>query len=280
MTIAVGILARDGVVLAADTLETVQGYWKGEQGKIRWVEQHGQLHPNAERFDGACAVTGTGRGEAVEAIQQRLLHAFGYERSAVTPEILRPLLERELSAYYAENIIPFASFNDPNDQGLQLLVAYERNCRHALWCSDRTALVQHMAVAVGIGAYHAKTLLGKFGKLYQLSVQTVAAIAAYIVYDVKEHIDGCGRFTDVRYIQDHQIQIVPRPLVEAMEDAFRLHANECVPGSLQYLFEEVGTPMPLDRIEEARNAITALVDILPKPPVQPISPTSSSNDQA
>lgn len=51
MTIALGMLASNGIVLATDTQETVQGYWKRHQGKMTAVQSEA----------GAFVIAGAGR---------------------------------------------------------------------------------------------------------------------------------------------------------------------------------------------------------------------------
>ena len=60
MTIALGILASDGVVVATDTQETVQGYWKRHEGKIQ----------AAQTAQGAVVVAGAGRAAYADALGQ------------------------------------------------------------------------------------------------------------------------------------------------------------------------------------------------------------------
>jgi hypothetical protein len=50
MTIALGVLANDGIVLAADTQLTIPNFWKGEGGKILAVSRTRRELPT-----GACA---------------------------------------------------------------------------------------------------------------------------------------------------------------------------------------------------------------------------------
>src|SRR5258708_636501 len=58
MTIALGILASDGIVLAADTQETA-GYFKGFALKIHSAMTKTNIHSNV---NSALAITGSGHG--------------------------------------------------------------------------------------------------------------------------------------------------------------------------------------------------------------------------
>src|SRR5208283_5317188 len=75
MTIALGVLAKDGVVLAADT-ELTWGYLKTSGEKI-WT---------TEAETGALAIAGAGPGGYLEAVSQQLIDDFQSLRKPITSE--------------------------------------------------------------------------------------------------------------------------------------------------------------------------------------------------
>src|SRR2546428_6976952 len=87
MTIALGILAKDGVVLAADTQETYAGIFKVDQSKITAV-----LNGTPKAPRGAFVVSGAGTAGHLDSIQQDLCEAFskkGPKKIAEVRQIVR-----------------------------------------------------------------------------------------------------------------------------------------------------------------------------------------------
>ena len=65
-----------------------------------------------------------------------------------------------------------------------------------IWRTHKT--VTHGAqpyAAIGIGEFHAKNLLDKFYKY--TSVESAIFLAAFVIYQVKESVEGCGKRTSI-----------------------------------------------------------------------------------
>jgi hypothetical protein len=134
MTIALGILTFRGLVVAADTLETASGYWKGDQGKIRWLEYHTGPAGDPPNVDGACIVSGAGRSGSVDVLSQHILETFEDDKAGDSMADLRAKFEAALSDYYARDVVPFTSSGDSHmDLGLQMVVAVQRSRQMELW---------------------------------------------------------------------------------------------------------------------------------------------------
>ncbi len=256
MTIALGILASDGLVLAADTLHTIDRVWKGDQGKIMGVERHGRTPPEGPLFSASCIVTGAGRSQLLQALSQKLLKSFSSEESD-EPEIIQSRLEGALKKFFGDNVVPYANFPDNSDD-LQVLVAYAKNHRFGFWVSNRASLTSKHVACVGVGSVRASSILSRLKAVHELTVQEAVTLAAYAIYDAKRHVDGCGFYTDVVYIKDCRIKVVPRPVIEALEDSFRVFVEECEPQILQHVFAGDGTELPVDRLRDAQKAIADL----------------------
>src|SRR5437763_7400088 len=72
MTIALGLLAKNGLVLAADTQETYGNGWKVSQAKIipglsANASKHGRNH---------IAVAGAGSGDYIDSLARKFINAF------------------------------------------------------------------------------------------------------------------------------------------------------------------------------------------------------------
>jgi hypothetical protein len=221
MTIALGILASDGVVIAADSQETVQGYWKTNQGKITWSGFYGELRKTRGRSAGVCAIAGAGnRAGYVDALTSRLTAAFNGDPDAVQRGDVQSLFEAETLTFHREHVVPYSDLPE-----VSLVIGYYRNHHEALFTTDRGALIrQNSFGAVGIGAMEAQSMLRFIWKL-RPDVRTAIVLAAYAVFLAKEKVDGCGSFTDVVYLRNHEAKGVPRETIERLEQVFRRYAK-------------------------------------------------------
>src|SRR5437899_3200980 len=75
MTIALGILASDGIVVAADRLESYGGQFKLDQSKILPVSTVYPDDVNPELI-GACLISGAGDAGHIDALTEQLAKDF------------------------------------------------------------------------------------------------------------------------------------------------------------------------------------------------------------
>src|SRR5207244_127587 len=105
MTIALGLLAGDGIVLAADGQLTA-GDWKLAHGKI-WRSSHRVQPLDGPPVVGSLVMTGAGGIATLEAMWEALSPAL---HDAPAIETLEEHLKTRLRQFYKEHIIPFTAF--------------------------------------------------------------------------------------------------------------------------------------------------------------------------
>src|SRR5438132_4917979 len=79
MTIAIGLLAQDGVILAADTEESIPDYLKRHQGKIMTTEVSITTDSIGTVIDyskGVMAISGAGDADYLDSISQDMCSVF------------------------------------------------------------------------------------------------------------------------------------------------------------------------------------------------------------
>lgn len=216
MTIAIGVLARTGVVIAADSQETVQGYWKSNQGKIWWSGHYSRAS------SGCCAVAAAGRAGYCDSLISQILQSFNSNVNAASNEAVRGLIKAEATNFHKEHVAPY---QDASGLEVGCVVGYERNNQWGLFVTDRGAVRQSNGyVAVGIGSNEATVALN--GLLRRpVELRTAIIMAAYGVFVAKDRVDGCGNFTDIVYLTNHRAYALPRPTAELLEHAFRRWAT-------------------------------------------------------
>jgi hypothetical protein len=109
MTIAIGILASDGIVLAADR-EEGDGYLKEDQGKITWKMK-------MEQPIGACAITGAGDGPYLDEVGSQLSDIFTDDTEGSENSVI-PKLRNAHRAYYRQTVVPCSQFQQAPDYSL------------------------------------------------------------------------------------------------------------------------------------------------------------------
>jgi 20S proteasome alpha/beta subunit len=226
MTIALGILAKRAVILAADTQETIQGYWKINQGKIR----------AANASVGAILLSAAGSATYCDALMQTLERDFLRNDSTGVLDDWEPRFAERLKLFHAEHVIPFAAIPDHNDRpSVSALVAVQWKHGRALWSTDKSVMVRHdRFAAVGIGSTHANGLLANLARVHHDPL-TAAALAAYVLFQVKQHVDGCGDDSEVMYLTKNEYHDLSAEQLYELEKLFRVYARETEPAVVQYL---------------------------------------------
>ena len=213
MTIAIGLIANDGVVIAADRQET-EGDQKKEQRKIDTLWAGGI---------GSLVVSGAGNGPYIDSMTMRLQRAFASKVGTRSDnEEMTENFRATHAAFYTAAVLPFAGYQPYERPDYELLFGCSTVAKHHfLWYSQNLTLNRvHGYRAVGVGASTAESLLKKF-YVARLPLKVAISLAAYVVYQVKNSVEGCGFGTDVLFTQAHTPPCrVSGQTLKEMEDAF------------------------------------------------------------
>jgi 20S proteasome alpha/beta subunit len=195
MTIAAGFVCLDGIVLCADTQETITGYTKTNTDKIRRMEDHGLC----------VAITGAGDTELIETVGERIERALFWEYMPTTvrmPDQVRDIIQQEVSASFKRYILPYASFPKDDRPWCDLLIVVtvknEVNNYECLYRASGTTVreIKFGGDCVGSGLILAKSLMERFCDSFMDLDELVLAII-YVMFQTKKWVDGCGGKTDI-----------------------------------------------------------------------------------
>jgi 20S proteasome alpha/beta subunit len=214
MTIALGILASDGVVIAADTQENI-GALKVTTRKI-----FTRRDPIRGR---AFAASGAGNSGYIDAINQRLARHF--ER-ANTPELAESDMSAALLAFYRDHLFPMNVVPARERPAVELISGMTWKGRAPiLFASEDSTLHQAKDyAAVGAGSDFAMMLLDRIvSRKVDLSLELAGLLAAYVVFNVKEYMPDCGKGTHVTLLRDGDGKYCSEEAIQTMEQAFRLY---------------------------------------------------------
>jgi 20S proteasome alpha/beta subunit len=216
MTIALGVLASDGVVLAADT-EYTWGYLKTSGEKI-WTAE----------ADGAMAVTGAGASDYLEAISQQLLAAFAGSGRKVSVAGLERKFTRVLAAFHEKHVIPFSRFSQDQIE-FWLVIALRRKGKSYLWATGKNnlrACSRYAAAGVGreyVEALFVRALGPRTGRL--AGVDLAARLSAYAVFEAKRHVQYCGKSTSLVVLRDERIEETSASKIQLLDYHFNAYSD-------------------------------------------------------
>ena len=270
MTIALGILASDGLVLAADTeISSDGGELKGVDSKLIGVSQALE-HGIPGR---ALGLAGAGSLPYFQSL--RLDAAIVVMRSlgddGKDDHRIKHNLELLMTDFHNKHVIPYAKFKHPPE--ISLLVGTWFNEAGTIWATDK-GTVRKAALgydAIGGGAGYALDLLhGHFhdGPVL-MSRDSAALLAAYVMLRVKSTIQGCGQETHIALLSPGAYSFVPRALLtecdRIIEQHYLRYAHEAfyyaigaIPGAaLDHLLQ---TRLEFDRLRQAIRATTSAKD--------------------
>jgi hypothetical protein len=226
MTIALGILAEGGAVIAADRQQS-EGTLKLEQGKISGLWVIGR---------GCIVLSGAGNGAYLDSLTSELKTWFGDKTYAFDPEKFGEELRNRNYDFYERSVMPFVPYEESVDYELlacyapaptpQEIALAERlratpGKGPAFWTSHKLVLTpEDQFAAVGIGATTAKAL---FTKLWSpsLSLEIATNLAAYIVYQVKRTVKDVGLETDIAVVNRSMVWPLTGSEIDAMEARFK-----------------------------------------------------------
>ncbi len=211
MTIAIGMLATDGAVVAADTQESTGDYMKGAKGKMACFYAH----------DGdwaeSCIIAGAGDSGYVQALIEELGQTYQaadpkmpiFSMAKKSPASLQSEFRGCIKQFYKEHIIPFAAYPERKRPDVEMLIACQRKTSMGIFTTEKT-VVNHSSPykAIGYGSTFAELFLGKLWS--GMAVEEAEILAAYVVFLAKESVETCGKFTTIATVRGPKVENSPK----------------------------------------------------------------------
>lgn len=194
MTIAVGILADEALIIASDTEESTPSH-KRSVSKINEFGDH---------KNNMMLVAGAGPDSHIETMGEILGDALGDVR-ADGKASLKKLFRELLVEYYRQHILCWPSMTEREENDFQLLIGLslkeaDGTFSQSLLVTSTTTLREAQSyAAVGIGRTYANNLLEPrvLGNTSSFK-ETMALTAIDVIRCVKRDVPGCGKETEVR----------------------------------------------------------------------------------
>lgn len=225
MTIAIGILTSEGVVVGADSEESF-GHVKADHLKIGAAFYAAESRGDCHRI---ALITGAGSGHHIDAFAQRFDIALSEPRFNTADPL--PIFDEILGSFYDRFIGPMPA---REDNEIEIVMAY---CGSGgtvdLYVSKQNLFVRcgrHNPpyACVGYGAPQATLLLKKLlPDAWRPNVRQACLIAAYVLYSVKTSVAFCGKRSDIRVLATgHSLSTVIPPDMERLERAVSAYSEE------------------------------------------------------
>jgi len=214
MTIAIQLAAGNfSYLTATDTQVTYAGIGaKVDTGKIRGAWR--------AKPSGAINIAGAGDVTHITALSQEIVRMFQKFRG--TPAQLEQRTKSIVQTFYKAHVLPFVGkLDDDNVPDYSLLIAARHKNETKLWNVDGMLFTDSEPPfdCIGIGESVATALLNRLYPMHP-TLDSIAVLAAYVIYRVKSSVDGCGLKTEIRFIHQGKIGIVPLDRIERWEALF------------------------------------------------------------
>ena len=197
MTIAIGVLCNDGVVLGVDAQLSVDG--------AKLVTPKIVLFAPVSNYHLVVGVQGHGDASslAIDSMRETLAHEFTGKPATVS----------EITAYIGECLaavfrdhIDSAPADERNYLSFSLLIAIHQERNVHLFRTNRAMVVPvksrpHPWWCMGVGFEFANYALDLLLHPH-CSVEVAAQVAAYVIAVTKDSVEGVGKDTDVHVIQN------------------------------------------------------------------------------
>lgn len=149
------------------------------------------------------AISGAGTAGYIDALTQQLIATFQRHHPPKSGMSLDDALETTVREFYKNNVIPFACYPAHERPDVSMLIAYQRGGVRRILKSENTTLVETGGYAtVGAGAFFANTILSRIWQ-GPYDLRATQLLAAYVISNVKDRIDGCGKNTVIEVIPTH-----------------------------------------------------------------------------
>ena len=203
MTICIGMLATDGIVIAADAQESDQ-YYKRSQQKIFSYLGNVSLGNNPDPPSMGCAFTGAGDAGYLDAF-------FAYAMQGIdtkaTQAAFETFLADKLYSFHERHIFPLAAASNPPE--IQVLVGAHVHWQTCMFVSHGSTIRRAFPhAAVGAGAHFALGIMGDIGGVPR-DLKHMELTAAYVLALTKESIEGCGKYTAIVSIHNSRVEDTP-----------------------------------------------------------------------
>jgi 20S proteasome alpha/beta subunit len=241
VTIAAGYLCGSGVILCADTQESIQGYVKTSTEKIKLFQGNFYTVAFAGAGDNAVQIEMTIQEICDELKTEEPTSLIGFK------EMLHGVLDRLFPKPYYPKAVTEVEL---------LLAVKENNATHLFVVMDNVFAESMEYDCVGAGVVLAKSMLQQRWNRNHSLVEAYIVLA-YILYHAKRWVDGCGGKSDIFLLphDSHSVTRLPSTEIEKLESYFDDLDNTLRPLLTACPSEPTNDPQFRARVEETTRLL-------------------------
>lgn len=189
MTIAISMRGSDGIVIGADTEETISNLARTNCCKTLQV---------GKGSSNKLVLTGAGDSDYLEAIFLRIANDFLDKKRTNTKDVEADI-QKILGEFYKLHVTPFMRLPVEERPDIDLLIGGYVNGVTLTWKTSKNVLSKTLTpcCSAGYGNYMARIL---FERLYDRGLVPLANLqylAAYILYFIKKFVPACGGSSNI-----------------------------------------------------------------------------------
>jgi hypothetical protein len=193
VTIIAGFKTHEGVIICGDTQETIQNLSKKHVTKVKYEA----LDSLDQGWNLAVAFCGAGEGPFIDLITRK---AWAAAMEASDLEDATSKIENSIKSTYREYGRIYQPGQCPN---VELLYGVKMNGDSQLFSAWGPAVNEvNNFRSGGLGCYLADFLFARMDSGY-LNLYQCAILAAYILFQAKEHVDGCGGDSHIAVLRNN-----------------------------------------------------------------------------
>jgi 20S proteasome alpha/beta subunit len=206
MTIAAGYLCDTGVILCADTQESIQGYVKTSTEKIKLFQGNSYTVAFAGAGDNSVQIEMVVQEICDELKTEEPTSLIGFKT------MLHGVLDR---------LFPQPYYPKVDTEVELLLAAREHNATHLFVVMDNVFAESMEYDCIGAGVVLAKSMLQQRWNRDHSLVEAYIA-SAYILHHAKRWVDGCGGNSDIFLLPNDSTTVtrLPSSNIETLESYF------------------------------------------------------------
>jgi hypothetical protein len=217
LTIIAGFKCREGIILCADTQETI-GVSKRSIPKLVF-EPAGRPHEGP-----ALAVAFCGAGENGAFIDNLVESAWDDGKHGTTIDEVCEKIKKNIKSTYKDFGSIYQRGYCPT-ANLIYGVKMQNECRLFSASGPIVNKIREYD-SFGVGQYMADFLAGRMYDNH-LNLRQCAILAAYILFQAKEHVDGCGGESHIAVLRENGVSgLANRRNIEAWTELLRLSDRE------------------------------------------------------
>jgi 20S proteasome alpha/beta subunit len=249
MTIAAGFLCNDGLVLCADTRETIPGYVKSDTEKMVMLK-----FPLYN-----LAITGAGDSDLIEMLGEEIADALLLEKTNAAIMPILSVLKKTLIRVFNDHVASYPVSQYDERPTATLLIGLQVHSATLLYKSRGTLLRRlRTAECVGTGLALGKSLIDRL-HTPTMSLSHAGLIALYTLRQAKRWVDGCGGNSDILLLSNRECKTtrIPTDQIKELEahfdefdKAIRPVLISCADGAMEHTaFDQVMKAFQLEMLK-------------------------------